>query len=904
LSTWTEKKIQITRFKEGLLDTERSLRANFRLSSNDDELDDEQINLRPINQAEIILGQVESIYEVVAGLFDEFPTLESLYENEIGSLRDLIEEDALAEICFIDDYIYPANEALGINVDGIFNDELVTSHIQFISDWAKFKKSNHVDSQEIIKSQFDINLNSKKLPCLCVGCTADFRTKVREHIISIQKETIQKGAEVIYEQIVNRKIDMISDTVFNLRKQIDQNYTIVKKNLRKGSLNKLQAEVKSYYKEQFDATSELGKVYKEKIKAFLNSTLIEEGFKPEIIADDEFDRFYEQLHTNIWKPARFLKREFKKLINSIMTFKRKDISATILKDYLGQFWIHSDARRLNRKIIYHMGPTNSGKTYHAIEALTKAKTGCYLAPLRLLASELYDTMNSKGSKTNLLTGEEVIEVEGATHYSSTIEMAKLNQHFDCCVIDEIQMITDSSRGWAWTRALINLNCPEIHICGDPSVLELIKKILKLTGDSIEVKEYTRMTELKVLESPLTLSKLEKNDALIVFSRRNALKYKSDLERLDFKVSIIYGRLSPEVRREQARKFNENETDIMVSTDAIAMGMNLPVKRIVFSALSKFYDSQEHPLTASELKQIAGRAGRFKKFPTGYVTCLEKEQEGLDIIKLALNSDLEQCEMGMVGPDLDIYSQVNDALIENNLNTLSLSEFLQLFNTMTFEKPFYCVELKEMIEIAETVEDIDKDNMLTDAEIFGFTCAPVNLGLKEHLEYFVTIVTLYVNSKSIYNQEIDSSSDNIDYLETAIKCVELYQWLSRHFDDKNFDYTVEELSTNKGMAIEKLNQLLSERLHKNCSSCGLKMSPDFNFNICEKCFSERKFTRYKRNDKNDDRSGRGSKRGSRRGHQASASDDKGSRPKSKGGFKGKSKKKPGEESKASKLTKHR
>jgi ATP-dependent RNA helicase SUPV3L1/SUV3 len=263
-----------------------------------------------------------------------------------------------------------------------------------------------------------------------------------------------------------------------------------------------------------------------------------------------------------------------------------------------------------------MGPTNSGKTYHAINALCESKSGCYLAPLRLLASELYDTMNEKGVKTTLLTGEEVVETDGATHYSSTIEMAKLNEEFDCCVIDEIQMIADPQRGWAWTRALVDLNSPEIHLCGDPSVLERVKEILTLTGDTLEIKEYNRMTELQIMDKQITLSSLSKSDALICFSRRNALKYKADLEQLGFKVSIVYGRLSPEVRREQARKFDEGETDIMVSTDAIAMGMNLPVKRIVFSTLSKFINSKEFVITPSEIKQIAGRAGRYKRFPHG------------------------------------------------------------------------------------------------------------------------------------------------------------------------------------------------------------------------------------------------------------------------------------------------
>ena len=135
---------------------------------------------------------------------------------------------------------------------------------------------------------------------------------------------------------------------------------------------------------------------------------------------------------------------------------------------------------------------------------------------------------------------------------------------------------------------------------------------------------------------------------------------------------------------------------------------------------------------------------------------------------------------MVGPDLDIFNQVNAALKNNGLPVLMLSEFLRLFNTMTFKKPFYCVELKEMIELTEMVEEADRENKLSSAEIFGFACAPVNLGLIDHVQYFIYILNHYVRSSSINYEPIEYQSDDIDYLETAIKCVELFQWLSRHF----------------------------------------------------------------------------------------------------------------------------
>jgi ATP-dependent RNA helicase SUPV3L1/SUV3 len=101
---------------------------------------------------------------------------------------------------------------------------------------------------------------------------------------------------------------------------------------------------------------------------------------------------------------------------------------------------------------------------------------------------------------------------------------------------------------------------------------------------------------------------------------------------------------------------------------------------------------------------------------------------------------------------------------------------------------------------------------------------------------------YVGNHTINNEPIDERSDNIDYLETSIKCVELYQWLSRHFDNKNFVFDEKALLENKSKAIERLNELLSDKIGKTCSSCGCKMPANARFNICDDCFSNRKFNR--------------------------------------------------------------
>lgn len=805
--------------------------------------DDESPSLRLEADSLTILDTLEVIALEAQELLRQHPSLDTLLEKHFGRIQELLDREAIIETCLLEDYLFPANGVYPVMVDGVFSKELTESYRDIFKAWCEEKALGHVNSQAILKAEkFDLKLSDKDLPCHCVQCMGDYRTKIREEVYSTQVALIDKTEEKLHELVLFRKIGDISNAVYELKKKLDQTFLQMRHKLKRSSVNKLENEVKYYFRSKFGSKSELAKVYREKLLVYFNTLLVEKGLKPELVSHEEYDRFFLQLETNMWKGEAFLKKEFDRFTHAILALKRKDISATILRDYLGQFWLHSEARRINRRVIYHMGPTNSGKTYHAIQALCAAPRGCYLAPLRLLASELFDTMNNNGVKTTLLTGEEVIEVPESTHFSSTIEMAKLQERFDCCVIDEIQMLTDPQRGWAWTRALINIQADEIHLCGDHSVLELVKQILALTGDTLEIKEYTRMTELQVMNHQIPLTQLEKNDALIVFSRRNALKYKADLEELDFKVSIVYGRLSPEVRREQARKFDEGETDIMVSTDAIAMGMNLPVKRIVFSALSKFIDSREYPLSHSEIKQIAGRAGRFKRFPVGHVTTLNRVEDGLQRLHEALGHHLGQSNKAMVGPDLDIFSRVNHALEANSLPSLSLSEFLRLFNTMSFQKPFYCVDMKEMIELAEMVEAADEDRTLSYAEIFGFACAPVNLGLMEHVQYYMWILNHYVVGHSIVNEPIDVDSDDIDYLETSIKCVELFQWLSRHFNQKNFVFDERVLLDNKAKAIEKLNSLLSEKIAKTCSSCGCKMPANSRFNICEECFKARRFSR--------------------------------------------------------------
>ena len=248
---------------------------------------------------------------------------------------------------------------------------------------------------------------------------------------------------------------------------------------------------------------------------------------------------------------------------------------------------YSTARSIIRNIHLHVGPTNSGKTHGALLALCKAKKGVYAGPLRLLAHEVWDRINhgtvSPGippRACNLVTGEEVRTVDllaGLT--SCTVEMCDLDLSTDVAVIDEIQMIGDSARGYAWTNAVLGIAAKELHLCGEASVVPLIEKLAKSCGDNVHIHNYTRLTPLEISDDSPDgdLSQIRKGDCVVTFARSKIFALKRLIEqKTGLRCAVAYGGLPPETRSEQAKLFNDPESgyDVMVASDAIGMGLNL------------------------------------------------------------------------------------------------------------------------------------------------------------------------------------------------------------------------------------------------------------------------------------------------------------------------------------------
>jgi ATP-dependent RNA helicase SUPV3L1/SUV3 len=237
------------------------------------------------------------------------------------------------------------------------------------------------------------------------------------------------------------------------------------------------------------------------------------------------------------------------------------------------------ARNMRRKIIMHVGPTNSGKTYQALRRLESANAGWYGGPLRLLAHEIFNRMNKKGIKCNLITGEEIRVVDiDAPITSSTIEMFSESTIYDVAVLDEIQMLADPQRGFAWTSALLGLKAKEIHLCGEEAAVPLVSKIAEELGEEIEVNRYERLSGLRTDSKPLVSYKnIQKGDCVVAFSRKAIFRIRELIERESgLKCAMVYGALPPETRSMQADLFNDPNSgyDVIVASDAIGMGLNL------------------------------------------------------------------------------------------------------------------------------------------------------------------------------------------------------------------------------------------------------------------------------------------------------------------------------------------
>ncbi|MUG34779.1 helicase-related protein [Commensalibacter sp. ESL0382] len=479
-----------------------------------------------------------------------------------------------------------------------------------------------------------------------------------------------------------------------------------------------------------------------------------------------------------------------------LNIKNKVLANVAAMDrYAGHF---ITARSLKRHITIVTGPTNSGKSYTALETMAKSESGIALAPLRLLAHEFKEALAERDIEASLKTGEERNIIPGSRFLAATVEMCPMDNPVDVALIDEAQMLTDPDRGAAWTAAIMGVPARHVFVLGSPECIPIVKRIANLCDDPCDEIILQRKSPLITASSPIRLSKLRTGDALIAFSRREVLDLRSLLMQKGHRVAVIYGALSPEVRRAEAKRFNNGEADILIATDAIGMGLNLAIKRVIFSTIFKFDGQNRRPLTSQEIKQIGGRAGRYGKHENGIVGIMAGAGDPAFIHRNLEAPSIQEDDLRpLVQPDSDIVQA-----IANEINSTSLFGVLTRLKRAVLrpDDPNYrLAKMEETFAIASSLEGVDG---LSLKDRWTYSTCPVDdrdNGIQRLTHWAADHAagkTISAPGSGKLPNPVQASRRELERAEKMHKRLVSWRWLSLRFPDFYPDLENAEKNTKK------------------------------------------------------------------------------------------------------------
>ncbi|MDR4948089.1 DEAD/DEAH box helicase [Neobacillus cucumis] len=538
--------------------------------------------------------------------------------------------------------------------------------------------------------------------------------------------------------------------------------------------------------------------------------------------------FNEDIHREIFEKD-YQEREIKQKAEAEEQKRKKEAEERMMQDIFGEEY--DPSLRRNVRYVLHIGETNTGKTHHALEKMKEAGSGLYLAPLRLLALEVYDKLNAEGTPCSLKTGEEEKIVPDAQHISCTVEMFHEKDYYDVIVIDEAQMLTDKDRGFSWYKAITKANAREVHIIGSRNSRTMVQQLL---GDAdIEIHEYSRDTPLEVEKKEFNIKHVKKGDALICFSRRRVLETASRLQSDGHTVSMIYGSMPPETRKKQIEQFNAGKTKVIVATDAIGMGLNLPIRRVVFLENDKFDGTRRRLLTSQEVKQIAGRAGRKGIYDVG---------------KVAFVSDIKKMRNLLLQEDEPVHTfaiaPTNSVFERFQRYYRDLGTFFELWDKFESPKGTKKASLSEEKSLYQLIAGTEIEARLSLMDLYGFLHLPFSKNEPVLTRQWEDKIYALIHGQDLPEPMLKERS--LEELELSYKAIGLHLLFLYRLDQRTEAIYWERLREEVSDFVQDRLKTDIRKFVKKCKSCGKNLPWDHSFPTCDACHAA-KYRRYRYGD---------------------------------------------------------
>ena len=486
------------------------------------------------------------------------------------------------------------------------------------------------------------------------------------------------------------------------------------------------------------------------------------------------------------------------------------------------------------KITAVLGPTNTGKTFLAIETMLSFDSGMIGFPLRLLAREVYDKVIKKISpdKVALITGEEKIIPSNAKYFLCTVESMPINKHLDFVGIDEIQMCADHERGHIFTDRLLNVRGDKLTMfMGSSTIRNIVKKL----NEDTEFINRDRLSKLSFVGHK-KISRINRKTAIIAFSTEEVYAIAELVRRQKGGAAIVMGSLSPKTRNAQVNLYQSGDVDFLVATDAIGMGINMDLENVFFSNLRKFDGKKLRKLNLSEIGQIAGRAGRYLNDGNFGITgnCKDISPEEVELLE---NHKFEEIKI-LFWRNSKLNFNNASALIKS-LNEKPKKEWLRKIHECEDEKV-----LKYFLNNMESHNIKDNKDTL---ELLWECCQIPDFVKKTYGNHIEVVGKVFdflngINGKisndymRIQLMKLDNLDGNVDSLSNRIANVRTWSYVSNKINwVENQNYWIEKTKILEDRLSERLHEELTRTFIDKRASIlarGLKQDMDFKTEIMD------------------------------------------------------------------------